>query len=373
MRIQKSIFFILAVMLFCRIVFSQADDLATAKMNLSKAQSYQWMADIQQKQAAYYLGQNPNLQAQINKIIVKINLELRKSPKNAPFLMARSYAYYAIVDYVDNKTPFGKNKLTDAKIKTNLALASKDIEKALSFDKSLAEYFSIRGKIRVFQCKAKVFSSDKDCYETPLTDFTNAIYSSPDSYYFYDDRIELNKMFGKTDLIKADEDFKAVYEPLTTRKLEAGEKLEANQTAENFYEAAKINFDLFLTITSVHDETDDINDEDVLRNYLFNRESYLIVSRDNINESLKLKQKADYFAFRGKTNLYYGSIYDDEKGRETAVKYYESAIKDYTEAIKLNPNNTDFYVERGVTYGYLGKEDLKNADTETAKKIKSKQ
>jgi hypothetical protein len=123
MRLQKIIFFILAVMLFCQIVFSQADDLATAKMNLSKARSYQWIADIQQKQAAYYLGQNPNLQAQINKIIVKINLELRKSAKNAPFLTARSYAYYAIADYVNNKTLFGKNKLNDVKIKSDSSSA----------------------------------------------------------------------------------------------------------------------------------------------------------------------------------------------------------------------------------------------------------
>ncbi len=371
MRFQKSIFYILAGMLFCRIVFSQADDLATAKMNLSKARSYQWMADIQQKQASYYLGQNPNLQVQINKIIVKINLELRKSTKNAPFLMARSYAYYAIAEFNNNKTPFGTNKLTDAKIKNNLALASKDIEKAITFDKSLADYFSIRGKIRVFQCNANVFSSEKDCYQTPLIDFGNAIASSPDSYYFFDDRIELNKKFGKTDLIKPDEDSKAIFENLTKNMLDAEDKLQAKPTAENYYAVAVTYFDVFKSLAN-NVALAQNSGEYAKTNFLNRVDSVMNSSQENINQALKLSPKAEFWAFRGKTFLYLGSTNHGEDSKESADNYYESAIKDYTEAIKLNPNVVSFYVERAVVYGNLGKEDLKNADVETARKLNIK-
>ena len=361
---------VLAFILFVQVGFAQSD-LESAVESLNKAQGYQWLAEIQQNQAAYYLGKSPNLSAKINLIINKINLKLRKTPKSAPFLMARGYAYYAIAEFFNHKSAFGTNKLNDVKIKSNLVLASKDIEKTMKLDKSLADYFSIRGKIRVFQCNVKVFTSDKDCYQTPLTDFTYAIYSSPDSYYFYDDRISLNESFGKTDLVKADEDFKAIYEPLTLKKIEAEEKLQANQTPENYYEAAKINFEIFLKMASFHDDNDSVNDQDVIYNHILIREYFLTVSQNQINESLKLSKTADYFAFRGKTNLYFGSVYDDEKGRETAVKYFESAIKDYTEAIKLNPKNTGYYIERSVTYKNLGKTDLQNADIETAKKLKS--
>ena len=155
------------------------------------------------------------------------------------------------------------------------------------------------------------------------------------------------------------------------KKIEAEEKLQANQTPENYYEAAKINFEIFLKMASFHDDNDSVNDQDVIYNHILIREYFLTVSQNQINESLKLSKTADYFAFRGKTNLYFGSVYDDEKGRETAVKYFESAIKDYTEAIKLNPKNTGYYIERSVTYKNLGKTDLQNADIETAKKLKS--
>lgn len=363
---KNSVMFLVFI-LFVQFGFGQTDA-ETAIENLNKAQSFQMMAEIQNNQAEYYLGKNPNILRKLNTAISKINLKLRKTPKSAPFLMVRSYAYYAIAELLEHKSAFGKNKSTDIKIKSNLALASKDIEKALSLDKSLADYYSIRGKIRVFQCKVKVFFSDKDCYDTPLNDFGNAIGSSPDSYYFFDDRIELNKKFGKTDLIKPDEDLKAVFENATKKMLDAEDKVQAKPTAENYYSVAVAYFDLFISLGSNVALTQN-SVEAAKTNFLNRVDSVMKSSQENINQAIKLSPQAGFFAFRGKTFLYLGSTNDYEDSKETAVKYYESAIKDYSEAIKLNPNVASFYVERAVVFGNLGKEDLKKADIETAGKL----
>ncbi|CAN5403468.1 hypothetical protein BH20ACI1_BH20ACI1_18470 [soil metagenome] len=51
-----------------------------------------------------------------------------------------------------------------------------------------------------------------------------------------------------------------------------------------------------------------------------------------------------------------GDIYFNEK------KDYENAVKDYTEAINLDPKNEEFYSKRSQAYYKLGKEDLSTAD-----------
>ena len=51
-----------------------------------------------------------------------------------------------------------------------------------------------------------------------------------------------------------------------------------------------------------------------------------------------------------------GDIYFNEK------KDYENAVKDYTEAINLDPKNEELYSKRAQVYYKLGKEDLSTAD-----------
>lgn len=51
-----------------------------------------------------------------------------------------------------------------------------------------------------------------------------------------------------------------------------------------------------------------------------------------------------------------GDIYFNEK------KNYENAVKDYTEAINLEPKNEEFYSKRSQAYYKLGKQDLSMAD-----------
>jgi len=47
----------------------------------------------------------------------------------------------------------------------------------------------------------------------------------------------------------------------------------------------------------------------------------------------------------------------------------DKAISDYTEAIRLNPNNAEIYYNRGVGYGEKGDYDRTIADYESAMRI----
>ena len=69
------------------------------------------------------------------------------------------------------------------------------------------------------------------------------------------------------------------------------------------------------------------------------------------------KSKASLFGRRG-------DIYLDVK------KDYENAVKDYTEAINLEPKNAELYLKRSQAYKNLGKEDLSTADDMKAVQLK---
>ena len=115
---------LLSLLIAFQSVFAQnQEDLASARDNLNKATAFQQLAEIQVEFASYYLGENPKFLTFINNKLKKLNAKLLQEPKNAPFLMVRSYAYYVVAEYSNSKIEAGKNKLNDAKIKSNLALA----------------------------------------------------------------------------------------------------------------------------------------------------------------------------------------------------------------------------------------------------------
>jgi hypothetical protein len=366
----KTLLIILTLIFALQTVFAQKkDDLATAKANLNKATAFQQMAQVEMEFAAYYLGKSPNFQLFINNSIKKLNARLLKEPKNAPFLLARSNAYRIAAEYANSKNEFGKNKLNDAKIKNNLALASKDIEAALKNDKSLADYYYTRGKIRVFQCKIKVYTSESDCYDSPLSDFNNAIFSAAESYTFFDDRIELYKTFGKDDLAQKDEKLKAIIQPLVEKTYELQKQIEEKETAQNLYELASVQYEIFdFKINKISIE--DIKDDSIRFNYMLDEETLLLNALENVTKSINGSSKSENYALRGKLFLFLGSLYEDASNKTLALEKYNLAVTDYTQAIKLDPKSPLLYWERGVVYGNLGKEDLKKADVEMFNKLK---
>lgn len=369
MKLKTSIIILTLIISFQSVFAQKKDDLATAKDNLNKADAFQLFAKIQIELAANYLGEKNNYLVFINREIKKLNTKLLREPKNAPFLMIRSYAYYSIADYSNSKNEFGKNKLNDAKIKNNLALASKDIESALAKDKSLGDYFNTRGKIRTFQCKIKVYTSKKDCYDLPLSDFNNAIFSSADSYYFFDDRIELYKAFGNDELAQKDEELKAVIEALVRKTYELQKKIADKKNAQDLYDLANVQYEIFdFKINKVNIE--EIKDESVRLNYLMDEEILLKNALDNVSQSINLSSTSASYALRGKLFLFLGSLYEDDSNKPLAIENYNLAVTDYTQAIKLDPKSPLLYWERGVVYGNLGKEDLKKADVEMFNKLK---
>lgn len=369
MRLKTFITILILIISFQTVFAQKKDDLASAKDKINKAAAYQQMAEIDVEFASYYLGKSPNFQTFINNTIKKLNAKLLKEPKNAPFLLVRSYVYRVVAEYNNAKIEFGKNKLNDAKIKNNLALAAKDIESALKKDQSLAEYFNTRGKIRVFQCKIKVYTSEKDCYEAPLSDFNNAIFSSADSYFFFDDRIELYKIFGKDDLAQKDEELKTLIEPLVQKSYELQKQVEDNENAQNLYDLAALQYEIFdFKINKVN--IDEITDDKIRLNYMLDEETLLLNALENVSKSIKLSSKSASYALRGKLYLFLGSLYEDDSNKQLAIENYNSAVTDYTQAIKLDPKSPLLYWERGVVYGNLGKEDLKKADVEMFNKLK---
>jgi tetratricopeptide (TPR) repeat protein len=344
-------------------------ELALAKEMLNKGEALQIMAEIQIRQAEYYLGKTPNLLTKITPIMSRINLRLRKEPKNAPFLLARSYANYAIADYLGNKTPFGTNKLNDAKIKNNLNLAGKDIEKAIGLDKSMGDYFSVRGKVRVAQCKAKVFQDDDNCYEKPLRDFTNALFSSPNEYTFYDDRIELYKAYNKTDLAQADEVFKHEFEDLYKEISLLQERLETKKTEESYYRLGQVSMMAFEKILEFANKNT-TDDDFAIQNYHQNQFELVNQAKDSYDKAIELLPNQEYlFSARGWAYIYLGSVLVDSDNKPASIEQFNLSIKDFNEAIRLNPNNPQHYKSRAVVYDNLGKPDLKNADLEKAKTL----
>ena len=48
---------------------------------------------------------------------------------------------------------------------------------------------------------------------------------------------------------------------------------------------------------------------------------------------------------------------------------YDQAIADFTEAIRLDPDNADIYHDRGLAYGKKGDESKSQADLSKAKEL----
>lgn len=374
---MKNRLFILSVLVFSLLianVFSQPitdakKNIENAKQMLNKAEALKILAEIKIRQSEYYLGSSLNLLPKINQILNRINLRLRKEPKNAPFLMARSYAYYAIADYLDSKTPFGKNKLNDTKIKNNLNLASKEIEKAIILDKSMGDYFSIRGEVRITQCKFNVFNDDENCFDKPLKDFNFAIYSMPNDYTLYNNRIDLYKAHNKIELAQADEKFREEFKDLFNEISLLQERLETQKTEESYYRLGKT---LMMTYDKLleYNEKYPIQDQYAILNHNENQLDIAIQAKESYDQALELSKDKEYlFNSRGFAYLYIGGVFFDIGDKPSANKYFELSVQDFTEAIKLNPTIPQHYTGRATAYKFLEKEDLRKADLEKAKSL----
>lgn len=343
------------------------EERAAALENLQGAKVFQLLAELQLGLAEAYVDNKASGELKANTALTKLSIERLRKPESIFTLYAHARAHSIWNDYYLFRRGFGTDAATDKTIKENVEIIRRDVEKGLAIDVNSPFIIAVRGTLRETECRIKVNSSPKDCYDLPLADFSRAIALKPDEIDFYSLRAEFFERRNKPNEAAEDNQSAKSLGDAMGLKLE----IDKQATARRPFHAERAGADTlyFMKIVSLlQDENVKaqlMNDTATLKSFREKLMEYFTLADAGYIKANSPKPTAENLEQRGMLRYHLGLFANDlgvDQPTEYARKNYEEAIGFFNEALKLDAKFADAYQSRARAYRKLGKIALAETD-----------
>lgn len=327
-------------------------------------------------------------QKQFAPAMTDVSKALKLQPDEPRYYYARGALYYELAEYRRAVADFSKaielkptNGSYHARGLSHVELrqhehAVEDFSKALAFAPNHAGYAFLRGqcyyKLKQYTQAIADFSAAiaidpinagyyhergrsyhaLQDYDRAIADFYEAIELEPDNAVFYSSRGESYCQRSDYALSISDQ----------SRAIELAPKKPAY-----YYRRGICHYRASDYTKAIADFTSALNLNPQSSNYYYARSLSYYAQKSypdaigGASAAIKQQEKAEYFNLRGLSNHAYaktGHLPQRDRGWGMNLKsredYYDDAIKDFSRAIELDPDNATYYANRSLTYEALG-------------------